>query len=513
MIDPKRPPRPGSVELRRCESLVETGATGLQRCTALTTARGRLRRPVFGALLVVAGCREAQDTAPHTSAQVAAARPAEAPVTDVPEPGAAATLNVTPGTNAAAPMLERNPDASDLSTWKRLPDIPEGCTVHLAEAPEETFAPLPFQPCADRRGCQEFIPSWGTERDDVVAYAVDPTAGRVIVHTGRGGSDASTRRSLHVIETLDGKAVFAIALQAKDDGCVATLQVSETGLAFSVIEANTRWARVATASWDAPTALHWTLVNARDLRKLQDTESFPWPNALTPEGLWWGQDWSFSRLDLSTGRIALLAPLRPRGTRVDDMVAVDGGVIASLHTDGETHHGGLGFFEPALRPVIVLPQRRGISIAKLAVSRAPVEEVFWIEEDQDDRSQCVLFAAATARRAVDFRPRSVAELPLGCSLLTGPALAHGGRVAHVAGSPIAGDPGELQIVAVDTGRGWRVPAAPGREWGSPVGLTSQAIWVTSQDASVRVDSGWKFGARPGIVRLDLAELGPAIPLK
>ncbi len=135
MIDPERPPRPRSVELRHCESLVETGATRLQRCTALTTARGRLRRPVFGALLVVAGCREAQDTAPHTSAQVAAARPAEAPVTDVPEPGAAATLNVTPGTNAAAPMLERNPDASDLSTRKRLPDIPEGCTVELSMSP------------------------------------------------------------------------------------------------------------------------------------------------------------------------------------------------------------------------------------------------------------------------------------------------------------------------------------------------------------------------------------------
>ncbi len=399
----------------------------------------------------------------------------------------------------------------DLASWRAIPVGREGCNVYVAPSPHTTFGPLPLSPCAGRAGCQRFTPSWATEPGDVVAYKISPRSGYTHFEARRGTFDETARRRLTVIESPAGEAIFAMASREEPQGsCSPDVVLADDGFAVGVVEGDSKWAWFATATWASPQKLAWIEAEPAAIARIRaDDRSWLGLRAATPEGLWLGEDSGFSLMNPANGRLRVVVSSRSaQGTYSGPYVAVPGGVVASLNHYESAYHDGIAFYDSKLSAHVLVPPRKGVGVEKLAVHEG--NTLLWIEELES--GGCRLFRAPLANKAADFSPREVTSLPSRCSLLNGPMLANAGVIVHNAGEPTTLERGELQIVDISTGLGWRVPPPEGRRWEVTLAVTPDAVWASTTDVPKPTARGWSSPSHPELIRLERSSLGAALPL-
>ena len=503
----KRTPkeRPFHLELgelrRRTEqdAAPSRGTSGVELRIETDAHRALLRELARAALvgMALSACtpkrKEPEPVAERSPAADASSPPADSTVGPVREP---------------SPRRERNPDDVDVAGWRPVPLGRGACTLYVAPSPETLFGPLPMTSCTGRAGCQEFVPSWATERGDSLFYAMHPRSGYTQFEASRRrGAREELEVKLTVLTSPAGQAVFGMASRGGAE-CAANVAMSDDGFALGVVASGTTWAHFATAKWSSPQELTWVAADAVDLAKVRAVERYPSLRAFTPDGLWLGEDAGFSLLTPANGRLRGMPMARPGGSYPGRYVTVTGGVVASWYTAGHAAEDGLVLVDPMLVPHELVGRRKGIGVEKLAAESA--DTVVWIEREE---GRCRLFRAVVARSATGFRPHEVTSLPGNCSLLRGSMVANAGVAVHVAGDPSVHDHGEVQIVELDSGLGWRVPPFDGLTWGIPTAVTPDAIWLTTREKARQVDGVWRNGVRPRLVRLERGRLGTSRSLR
>jgi hypothetical protein len=452
---------------------------------------------LVAAIVTAVGCRKEDSSivakgASSTQTDARAGADAEPPVT-VPVP------TTLPG--SARPLGD--------SGWKRIAELPDTCRVFVADDASAAVSALDFSPCGTDASCRSFKAGWSRGEPNTFigrAPAIVFAAGAYHLVSTRNEYDPPSElaREIQVVERIDGDRELAVAVDSKASrDCALGVMAGSPGIAVVVQPSKSlSWAWIGTSSWERPNQLHWQRIAPASLTALGAHDDGYLPTgSLVAEGLWLGDDQTFSFNRLGTNTLAVPRASDGKRPRLGTAVPAGKGAFA-LQVDESSH--GFGYVDQAARFSVVREPPPPGAVGRLAVDQLRDDSIVWLEGSREyGAHETTVFMAPFASRAADLRPKVVATLAMDY-FSTGGITAHGGMVAFTVGQ-IANEPKFAYVIRTVDGRGWKLPSPPGRRWSDVAGVTDSEVWLWTSDAT-------KVGANSA-VRLRLDALGPPTALR